>query len=76
MKTGLLVVIFNNDGKGGIAEWFEYSQEHPDEVLCLLEYKRKKLNAYWWGEYKMFRRFRNVTLTQAGHVEADYSGTF
>lgn len=49
-KSGLLVVVFNNDGGNGIAEWFEYSREQPDEVINLLKYMRKKYNAYWWGE--------------------------
>lgn len=75
-KSGLLVVVFDNDGKGGISEWFEYSREQPDEVVNLLKYMRKKYNAYWWGEYKMYRQDRNVTLTQSGHVKADYEGKF
>jgi hypothetical protein len=37
---------------------------------------RKKYNAYWWGEYKMYRRSRNITLSQSGHVNADYEGKF
>lgn len=75
-KSGLLVVVFDNDGKGGISEWFEYSREKPDEVINLLKYMRKKYNAYWWGEYKMYRRSRNITLPQSGHVNADYEGKF
>lgn len=75
-KSGLLVVVFDNDGKGGISEWFEYSREKPDEVINLLKYMRKKYNAYWWGEYKMYRRSRNITLFQSGHVNADYEGKF
>ena len=74
-KSRLLVVVFNNDG-GGIAEWFEYSREQPNEVINLLKYMRKKYNAYWWGEYKMYRRCRNVTLSQAGDTKADYEGKF
>lgn len=75
-KSGLLVVVFNNDGGNGIAEWFEYSRGNPDEVINLLKYMRKKRNAYWWGEYKMYRRSRNITLYQSGHVNADYEGKF
>ena len=74
-KSGLLVVVFNKEGSG-IAEWFEYSRENPDEVINLLKYMRKKYNAYWWGEYKMYRRCRNITLSQSGHVNADYEGKF
>lgn len=37
---------------------------------------RKKYKAYWWGEYKMYRRSRNITLYQSGHVNADYEGKF
>ena len=43
-KSGLLVVVFNNDGGNAIAEWFEYSREKPDEVINLLKYMRKKYN--------------------------------
>lgn len=75
-KSGLLVVVFNNDGGNAIAEWFEYSREEPGEVINLLKYMRKKYNAYWWGEYKMYRRSRNITLYQSGHVNADYEGKF
>lgn len=42
METGLLVVVYNNDGLGGIAEYFEYSRECPDEIINLLKYMRKK----------------------------------
>ncbi|MBM6866386.1 hypothetical protein H6A66_14595 [Bacteroides caecigallinarum] len=75
-KSGLLVVVFNNDGGNAIAEWFEYSREQPDEVVNLLKYMRKKYNAYWWGEYKMFRQDRNVTLTQSTKEKPDYEGKF
>lgn len=75
-ESGLLVVVFNNDGGGGIAEWFEYSREQPDEVVKLLNYIRKKKNAYWWGKYKMFRRNRGITLTQSTNSKPDYHGEF
>lgn len=75
-KSGLLVVVFNNDGGNGIAEWFEYSREKPGEVINLLKYMRKKYNAHWWGEYKMFRQDRNVTLTQSTKEKSDYAGKF
>jgi hypothetical protein len=75
-KSGLLVVVFNNDGGNAIAEWFEYSREKPDEVINLLKYMRKKYNAYWWGEYKMFRQDRNITLTQSTKEKPDYEGKF
>lgn len=75
-KSGLLVVVFNNDGGNAIAEWFEYSREQPDEVINLLKYMRKKYNAHWWGEYKMFRQDRNVTLTQSTKEKPDYEGRF
>lgn len=75
-KSGLLVVVFDNDGKGGISEWFEYSREKPDEVINLLKYMRKKYNAYWRGEYKMFRQDRNITLTQSTKEKPDYEGKF
>lgn len=74
-ETGLLVVVFNESG-GGIAEWFEYSREQPDEILNLLKSMRKKYNGYWWGEYRMFRRCRGVTLAQSGYTKADYEGKF
>lgn len=32
-KSGLLVVVFDNDGKGGISEWFEYSRENRFDKL-------------------------------------------
>ena len=76
METGLLVVVYNNDGLGGIAEYFEYSRECPDEIINLLKYMRKKMGAYWWGEYKIFRRNRHVTLTQASYKKPDYMGKF
>ena len=37
---------------------------------------RKKYNAYWWGEYKMFRQDRNITLTQSTKEKPDYEGKF
>ena len=34
------------------------------------------MGAYWWGEYKIFRRNRHVTLTQSSYKKPDYMGKF
>ena len=53
-KSGLLVVVFDNEGEGGISEWFEYSRERPDEVVNLLKYMRVRpewsLNKYFFSK--------------------------
>ncbi len=71
-KEGLLVVVFDADGQGGISAWYEFSHIDYEASLTYVKFMRKKLNAYWWGEVRMFWKGRNLTLCQAERAKADF----
>ena len=75
-KSGYLVVVFNNDGGGGIANWFEFNNMAVCDIVASLKCIRKSNNAYWWGEYKIFLRSDNITLTQSTCAKPFYIGRF
>lgn len=75
-KSGLLVVVFNNGDGGGIAEWFEFNNVAVCDIITSLKCIRKRLNAYWWGQYKIFLKSDNITLSQSTCAKPFYTGRF
>lgn len=71
-KYGLLVVIFDADGNGGISAWYEFSHADYEAALIYVKFMRKKLHAYYWGEVRMFWKCRNLTLSQAAYSKANF----
>lgn len=71
-KDGLIVVIYDADGGGGISAWYEFSHTDYKAALVYVKFMRKKLHAYWWGEVCMFWQGRNLTLCQTSSAKPDF----